>query len=351
MAIGRAGVGVAGYVGLAFQGSGGYANVQATSVHWMPMISESIKANNEVMRSGTMRASYEETEPEFGLRSVGGDVVMEVDAVTVGALLKAAMGACATAITSATGIRTHLFKAVNSATLFSPWTPMQPFTLFIGRDVGSQFVYHDCIANTLELSFANGEFNKATMGVLGLGGIMVASEMAPVYPLESAVPKQSWIANSVAYNGAAANFVQNMTFKLDNKIEVRPTLTSSNNALRMKRAGFREIRISGNLEFEDATEAQKWESGSAQMLELQARANAAGNQTLQLRAYRMKYDDFTANIGGPGAITAAFEASAVYNTSSGAALTALVTVYSSAGVGSGTGTPTGWATYGDGAIS
>ena len=332
------GLGLQGYLGLAFQSAVG--TTQTSSIHWLPILSETLTEDIAVLESRELRTRYNEPLVQQGLRAVAGDVIMEVDPHTIGALLHAAYGRTDT--TSDTGKQLHQFIETTSA--FSERAPLQPFTVIVHRDVGSAFHYYDMYADQLTLDFSVDEYVKATLSLTGGAFKQAAAVTTSFYP-EALSPKIPWTACSMSLAGAAEDRFTSFQWKMENNIEVKGTLSSSYSPTRAKRSDFRKQRVSATMEFENLTEFDKWRSNSAQGCTINALT--ADGSYLRLILDALRWDTLPANISGPGAISVGVGGRCENHVGNSRASTAWVNVTSTALLNSNSG----WLTYGNGSVA
>jgi hypothetical protein len=291
------GIGLGGHIGLAFQSAIG--TTQTGSVHWMPFISETLTQDISVMESAAMRARFDEGKSFQSSRVIGGDVVLQPDLVSLGALSHAVLGWTET--TSSNNRYDHQIYPTTDS--FAPGAPQQPFSLYVARDVGSEFHYFDCYANQLTINFAHGEFLGATLSVVG-GGYATKALSTPAFITEAAGPQIPWNITSVQFASAAVDNLQDFELVVNNQIEPRHTMTTSTSPHNFKRTGFRQVRFSGNLEFETLGEFAKWQAYSAQAIDI--RATVETDYALLIDVYRARYLTFQPNVSGPGAVSVPF---------------------------------------------
>ncbi len=329
------GSGLGSSIGFGFQSANGA--IQATSLHWLAFTSETLKEDIPPLESGQLRSRFNEPRAYQGQRTVGGDIVMEADAVNIGAFLHAAFGLTET--TSGTGKKTHLFSETGSH--WSTQSPLPAFSCIVNRDQTSAVAYYDLQANQLTLDINNGELVKATLGVVG-GGVLPFATMTESYHNEIGNPKMTTEVASVEIGGAAVDYVSQLQIQLLNNLEARPTLTNSVYTGRVIRSGFRQCRVSGTFEFESFDEYDKWRANSTQTLEVTVGASA----DLYLKVQQLRYDDFPNNVDGPGRVQASFTARGEYDEANSEALHVQTIVWSSSALGNA-----GWDTYGGGTVA
>ena len=262
------GIGLKSFVGIGFQGATGSASIQTTSVHWIPLVSESVTEDIPPLESQTIRSRYDEPRSKQGPRVIGGDLVIEGDAHSLGVFFAAAFGITSTT-SGANGIDSHVMTLTQSA--WSNKAPLQPLTLLISRDTGSQFTYFDCYASKVNLSLAHDEILGATMSVVGLGYTKASLETPAYAPSPTGQPMcvVSSIAGFTTDDGSDTfNRVETYEYEVENGLEARGMLTTDNGPNRVKRSGFRTIRVRQQAIYETLNAAagsgifDEWQEGT-----------------------------------------------------------------------------------------
>lgn len=304
------------YLGINFQNS--YGTLLNNSIYWLPFLSEGLTVKKEQLMSEGMRGIFDEGASYDGANSIEGDIEVEAHPVQLGVLLKSIFGQPST-VTS-TGVFTHTFKPrVNDFDNFAANIPLN-IVKNLG-DVGSAHQYYDMVASKVSFSVANGEFLKATLGVMGGKYTQIA---APAAVLPTGDTLYTWNVSSVSLSGAANGDMKEVTFEVDESLENIHTLNGSKFPSRTKRSGFRTVSISGTLVFDDQTEYQKFIAQSEQSLVLTmttgTQIQSGYFESLTVKAPLMRYTEFPINAGGPGKIEVGFTSKGNYSTTSATAL-------------------------------
>lgn len=302
--------GMSGHVGISFQDSFGTAEIG--SMHWVPIISESLSQSKPPLVSEGMKGRFEEGDDYEGANEIGGDVIFNADPILVGKALKAWTGQSSGVVQDS--CYTHEFKPVTQD--FDDLSALPPMTVEVYRDAGSAHQYYDLLCNGLTLEITAGEIVKCTMGMIG-GKFGKVAKQQPSYLVNS---EYVWDQASVSLGGAAVDEILNLTVTCTNALEGKHTLDSSKDFNRIKRGGRRTIEIAGTILFVDDSEFDNYRNRTKQRL----MANVAGQAVssgyvgdLMVDIPSMLYYEFPPAIAGTGLIEVGFTASARYNVGSG----------------------------------
>lgn len=315
--------GIKAIIGLAAQNSYGTAP-SVSSYMFLPILSESLDPDLPPLYPNDMTGVIEEAhEVEQGASRIGGDVVLNAGPITLGQLLKAAIGDPTTTIQGSS--QQHVF--VPRSGDFDIFAGQRPFAIFKSwSGVNTAEIYANMALNTLELSVAAGELLKLKGGFVG-GTPSDAAPQVPTFPAGRRIP---WDVASVQVGSgtgmAAHPEIKSMTITIDNAIEAQHTLGGSLFPTRLARTGFRKLKIAGTMIFDsrlefDAFQAQTERIFIATFVSKDIIMTNTRN-ILRLDAPSMRYTEFKKPTGGPGRVEVQFNADAVYNAGSGHAFKA-----------------------------
>jgi hypothetical protein len=230
------GTGLKGYLGLSFQGD--LTGQGPSSAHFLPFVSESITEQIPRIDSAELRFTPDEGYSKQGLRTVAGDIVLEVTPMNLAIAAYAAMGGLVT--DSHNDYFTHKLTMTNSSVV-TGGAPVPSFTAFVGRDVSCANAYWNCVATGLTLDIANGEIAKMTLSLIGGAGVGDAVLTPTFNDVASAhIP---WNSCSIQLSGAALCEASQFSINIANQLEFRPTICNSAYATSIKRSGFRQVRL------------------------------------------------------------------------------------------------------------
>lgn len=292
-------------LGICFQNSYGTANI--SSLHFMEVIDEGLTPIREELISNGLRGVFDEADSREGKNMVEADISIEAHVIPLGVLLSTVLDDPTT--TFATSLATHVYEP--NASDFDEFAALRPFTALVDlNDGGSAHQYSDLCGNALELNVANGELLTAKLSVIG-GKYAQTAGVAGSFPSGNPL---DWAVGSVSLDGSATCKIQDMVLTIDNALEARFDICNAKTPTRIKRSGYRTVKLSGTMEFDDQTEFQKFLAGSEQAF---TAAFKTGSQQLTIDIPRLRYTDFPIPVGGPGQLTVGFTGKAQYHSNSG----------------------------------
>lgn len=304
------------FLGINFQNS--YGTLLTNSIYWLPFLSESLTIKKEQLTSEGMRGVFDDGQNYDGMNSIEGELVVESHPISIGVLLKAALGA-PTTVTS-TGVYTHTFKPRTAD--FDNYAANIPLNIVKNLgDVGSAHQYYDMVGNKLSFSIANGEFLKTSIGFMGGKYSQVA---APAATLPTGDSLFTWNVASMSIAGAANADIKELSVEIDESLENIHTVNGSKYPSRTKRSGFRTVSISGTILFDTQSEYQEFlsqtERSFVMTMKTANQVQSGYYEEFTIKAPLMRYTDFPLNAGGPGKIEVGFTSKGSYSTTSATAL-------------------------------
>lgn len=303
-------------IGICFQNS--YGTALTSSMHWISQLSEDVAVKKDQIISEGMRGVFDEGAHYEGLNTIEGGIEAEAHPISVGALLRAAIGTPTTA-TSGT-IFTHTFKP--ATTDFDVYAAKTPITIVkhLG-DVGSAHRFYDMVANDLELSCSAGEFLKIKVGFMG-GKYDQVSEIAASYPTGDSL--FTWNVASISVGGSALNTISDWSLTVTEGLKNTHTQNGTRTPSRTKRDGFRTIEVAGTFVFDDQTEYQQFLSQSERELDITMKTasqiQSGYYETLRVQTPKLRYGEFAPVQNGAGQLEVGFTAKGVYSVTSATAL-------------------------------
>lgn len=293
-----------------FQNS--YGTTLATSLHAVPIVSENFVETIEQLTEANMKARFGEGDYHEGGHSIGGTVSLEAEPTAMGHFLKSVLGTVST--TSGSGIQTHVFLPSIPASEYDCRAANQPMYFEVYRDVGSAFVYYDCIGNDLSINIANGQLVTMDTSFIGAGFTRVAKS-TPTFPTGKPF---LWDQFSGSYNGADIVDLRDLTVSINNNLEARYTLTNTKSPYRIKRTGPQVIELSGTMTFAAHSYQQAFEDQVEKSFKVFF-ANADAPHTFHMEFSKLRFKTFETTMAGPGLIESTFTAGAMFDTSSNTA--------------------------------
>lgn len=301
-------------IGICFQDS--YGTAKTNSMHWLPHSDDSVSLKKEQVKAAGMRGIFEEGDSYEGKNTVDGDTGTEVQAIPLGAMLKAIFGQ-ATLVTSG-ALYKHTYKPATAD--FDELSSGIPVTLHQYLDTGSAELFYDLNGKTLELSMANGELMMAKLGWVG-GSFSQVANLTALYPTGKHF---TFDVASLSIGGSAKAEIQDLTLTVDEGREPVHTFNNSLYPSRIKRTAQRGITVSGTIKFDNQTEYQQFLSQSERQLVLHYEGNvevqSGFNESITMTIPGLRYTEFGPNAGGAGEIEVGFNADAKYHAGSGTAL-------------------------------
>jgi hypothetical protein len=302
-------------VGISFQNS--YGTALATSIYWIPFLSEGFAVGKEQIVSEGMTGVFDEGINYEGTNANEGTLEVEAHPIAIGALFKAMFGAPATVTSGA--YYTHTFKPRTAD--FDDFSAQIPVTVtkHLG-DSGSAHRFYDENASKMSLSVANGELLKASFDFMGGKYSQIVAPSAS-YPTGKG---WTWDVASVSLAGTANADVTELNLELDEALENKYTLNATKTPSRTKRSGRRTLSVGGTMIFDNQTEYQQFLSQSERNLTVHlkglANVQSGYDEGLTLIVPLLRYTEFKPVAGGGEKLEVGFSGKGVYSTTSATAL-------------------------------
>ena len=309
------------HLGISFQNSFGASNT--SSMHYFPIISESLSENIPELESEAVMARFEAGDSYTGMREYAGDIVFEGHPVLLGKMLKAWFGQASGTLTNS--YYAHEFNPITAD--FCNLSALPPMTIEVYRDAGSAHLFSDMLCNQLVIEIAHGSIVKATASLIGANRAKLAKS-TPTY-----LPGSCYTFDQASFswqgsNDGALDIVQTFTVTMNNNLEAIGTLNATTRPSRIKRAGYRTIEIGGTMLFENDNEIDHFLNGAQQRVVATLTGQGIGGTdkaSLEMDFPSFRYTEFPVNMGGVGLISANFSGKAKYNSGSGTMATFTLT--------------------------
>lgn len=301
------------HLGISFQDSFGTSN--QNSMHYFPIISESLTETIPEIESEAVRGRHEAGDSYEGMHEYAGDIVFDGHPVLLGKLLKAWFGQSSGTLVASH--YSHVFEPVTED--FDNLCALPPMSIEIYRDAGSAHLFSDMLCNQLVLETAHGAIVKATASVVGANRTKINKSTPSYLPGSDYTFDQASFSFQGSNNGGL-DIMQNATFTLNNQLEATGTLNGTKRPSRIKRNGFRMIEISGTMLFENDDESDHFLNSAQQkvVVTLTGQEVSSGyNASLEMDFPSFRYTEYPPQMGGPGLMTVSFGAKAKYNAGSG----------------------------------
>ena len=306
-------------IGVSFQNS--YGTLNTASMHWLQVTNDTVALKKaEIERKG-MRGIYAQGALIEGANTVGGDVTVEADGISVGVLLEATM--LRTTVTSGS-LYTHTFKA-RTADFDTTFSAGKPFTLHKHMgDAGSAQLYSDLNGEQIDLDITDGQLLTAKLGVVG-GTYSQIAKIAPTYYTGAPF---DWSVTSISLNGSARLNMQKFAFTFKNTLSAKHMLGEAISFAnkypeRIKRTGMQVCDVSGTFLFDDQTDLQQFIAQSRQRLTVSltgaASITSGYNEQIIIDIPALVITDFPQGVPNAGELAVSFKGVAEYSVSSGVA--------------------------------
>ena len=318
-------IGRRGHIGLGIEeplngGTGGWGKGVASGVY-LPFVSESLSRDIEQLISAAQKGIVDESPSYSGLKSIGGDVVVEVYPNSFGYLLASALGHPTSAL-AGTLAYSHEFEP--SQEDWDTNCPIQPYTFEVYRDNGDAFRYLGGVVNTLNVSFGTSEkIMRATAGIIGkdyesLEKTEPSHETTNPFKWEQAVIKIATVQN---------NDIESFNFNLNNGLIGVPTLNNTSLISRIYRDAARTVECGMTIDFVNQTQYAIFEAQTEQAFEITLTGAKIETVTEIDHHYKMiieipklRYTAYPINVSGDGRISSSVSGRAKYDTSKGYAI-------------------------------
>jgi len=316
-------IGARAYLGLGKESS--WATAVAPTVY-VPFVSESITDTIEELISEGIRNLFDEPASYQGLKSVAGDVEVEVLPEFIGHFLNAAFGSVSSEQPDADGapsVYRHTFTPIQSAA--STECDLPSYTLEIDRDFESAFQIAGAAATSFEFTVGTGtKIAHATISFIAKA-ISTKAKTSPSY--ESTNPFL-WDELTATLGGNAFGKLSEITITLDNALEGVPLLNGSDEIARIRRNDFRTVTVSGTIVPDNLDEWTAFRNGTEAELVIDlVGAAIEGGYSYELKFTMPKFRWLAVpiNVGGPGYVTISFSGKAKYDSANGFAVQAELT--------------------------
>ena len=289
--------GVMGWLALSIQSVFG---TPTSSWSYLPIISEAIDSVPTQDPDTSLKGHFDPGPIFEGQRAVAGDIVFIPPPDLLGFILKSVVGDEATVDNGDTSY-THTFTP--RTTDFAVNCALQPFTLQIHRGVATSERITDVIFTKLVFTISGGKVS-CTASVVG----RATEQISPTSPSFADYTPWYWKDFTVTLGGAGSTIWRDLTITIDNLIDSSYTLSGTAEPGALERSAGenqRSIAVSGNLNYDNITEYNKFQAGTSQALVISGTSGhqvATGpvyaNITFDIKDFH--YTSAKVNLGGPG---------------------------------------------------
>jgi hypothetical protein len=296
-----------------------------TSFHSIPFVSETMAVGIPDVISDTIRARYDPGPSVQGLLQAGGEITCRVHPISIGLFLYAICGQCSTSV-SVSGF-SHVIQPVD--TRFYDEIALVPWTIEKYAGADEAHFFHDCNAARFMLEITPGAYMRSSVGWIARTH-SAATKSTPSFPSGL---EYTWNQASISIAGAGNILWETMALTIDNALDGIPALDGTVVNRRILRNGFRNIRISGMMDFPNNNEFDKFRAGSEQPVIVTitgptgalASCGSGNPDRLRIDIPAFRYATFPVAVTGPNRVTVAFDGRAVYHVASAASIRFTVT--------------------------
>lgn len=304
------GTGALAYAAIAKQNSFG---TSTNSYHYFEFLSESIITTVEPIVLESLQNRFDEGQTIEGYEEIEGDVTMSTHPLHVGHFLRGLTNA--STVTAVGSTFSHKF--LPAQTDFDTETTLPPYTLQIYRDTTESYQYTDVVVNNIEFTIDAGGVLEMSAGVLARTTSLMTATGPSFVP--SATP-WAWSVMSGTIVGSAFVDFESLTISVENQVEGVKVMDGTKRISGFKRSGFRQVRISGTLDFPTNSQWEVFKNQSENRLVMYFAPMVSSGATLQIDVPNMRYATLEPQVGGPGRISVDFEAHGKFDTTSNYAI-------------------------------
>jgi hypothetical protein len=305
-----------GHIGLAKETDWG---TPEAATKYLPFVSETLSRAIEQLVSAAQKGIIDEPASYPGSKTIAGDIVLEVDPVSIGHLLRSAFDEPISGAYD-TGPEAYQHEFEPRQDDFSAVSPLCPYTLEVYRDIGDAFQYAGGVVNTLNLSFGVDEkILRATVGIIAkdYAGI---TKTSPSFATENPF---TWDQALIKIATVQNNDLESFNFTLNNQLLGVPTLNNTALISRIYRNAFRTVEVAITVDFVDQAQYDIFEAQTEQAFEITlegAEIESGHNYSLIIDIPKLRYTAYPINLSGASRITSAVTGKAKYDSVSGYAI-------------------------------
>ena len=293
--------------------------VPASNYYYIPIISEGLSHNKELITQESILARYDEAAPLQGMESADGPINMEMNPLDAGPFLLAACGSVAVTEPLSGTVFLHTFKLTQER--FDANGALTPYTIEAYRGVEQSFQFTDGQVNTLEIVIATNSIVKINVGMICRTTSLQTATTASYHGAEA--DAFTWDQASLSMAGAAIDDFENITISMNNALAGISLLDGTKRRGRIQRDGYREIRVSGSIDVPNLDEYDQFVAQNERALIITISGSEISSgypQFFKIDIPKFRYETYPINIGGPGRISVGFTGRAVYHTGSASAM-------------------------------
>jgi hypothetical protein len=305
------GFSTAGFIGFAKESSGGTA---VAASRYIEALSENMQLDISRFDFKNIHGAFYEPDDMAGIQQVKGSLVFAAHPVEFGYFLAGAMGVQTSSVVASGALWTtqHTMRTTDWDASFA----QQPFSFEIFRDVGSSQQYTGCCISQLQMEVKPNQDLRVTANLMGRD----STNIAATTPTFTSSPAQPFAFDtcSVAIAGTGSELIEDFTITVNNQLEAIGSLRNAKSIRAIRRNGPQQIRVSGQMAFENITEYNNFINQTEQAFTLSfTRASSFG---LTVALPRVVYTTYPLQMQGRGRIQVGFDGIARYHVGSQTAI-------------------------------
>jgi hypothetical protein len=293
----------------------------AGSFHHVPLVSEDVGYEKSEIISENLIGRFEQGAVFDGTAIVQGTIEFEPLPKSLGAILTAICGPCATGSAVVSGSTNFLpfvprTSDTGSGMVLNPMTIYKQFS-----DSNSAEQFYDCQIGQLEFTFAQGALARARATVVGGNRTVAIGSLA--LPLDTAEAGQGWLwdVTSISMGGGAISNLSEITVALNEGVEPVYTLNGTLTPYKYARGSFREVTVSGTALFDSRSLFNDFIAGTQRQLLITSRNTRYAIQsgyfpTFTIDIPQLKITEMKPGASGPGELQVSFTGRGVVDPSS-----------------------------------
>ncbi len=300
-----------GYFSLSRQSSFG---TPTNSWHYIPIESESVVHNINLLTPSVLQARYDEPAPVTGLQTVEGDMSTEINPIDMRPLFLGILGTYTYSAAQSGYVGLHTFSP--RQTRFDSNCALTPFTLNVYRGADEAMQVADTQFNNMEISIAAQGIAKMRVVMIGKVNSLITALTASYH---TSGDEYTWDKATITMSGATITDYEDIRISIDNKLEGVSFLDGTKYYGKIMRNGNREIRVSGTIDLPNLNEYDQFAAQSERPLVITltgTEVRSGYNEYIKIDIPSFRYETFPVNITGPNRLTAGFAGRAVYNVGS-----------------------------------
>ena len=306
-----------GFLAVSKQESWGTAS---SSYYYVPIISEGMAHNKEMITQESILARYDEAAPIEGMESADGTIEMEMNPLDQGPFLLAACGSVTVTEPLSGMVFLHDFTLTQDR--FDDNAALVPYTIQVYRGVEQSFQFTDGQVNTLDINITANAIVKMSVGMICRTTSLMTKSTESYHGAEENA--FTWDQASISLAGTAIDDFESLSVSINNALSGVSLLDGTKRRGRIHRDGQREIRVAGSIDVPNLDEYDAFAAQTERALVITVTGadeiSSGYYEYLKIDIPKFRYETYPINIAGPGRISVGFTGRAVYHTGSASAM-------------------------------